>query len=104
MNDRVSISVCDHVADVRLIRGDKMNALDDKMFAAIEQAGKEIRDNADVRVVVLSGDGKGFCAGLDMGNFATMADGAGNRNEDKLAERTHGVANGPQHAAWMWRE
>lgn len=104
MNDRVSINVCDHVADVRLIRGDKMNALDDKMFAAIEQGGKEIRDDSDVRVVVLSGDGKGFCAGLDMGNFATMADGAGNRDENKLAQRTHGVANGPQHAAWMWRE
>ena len=104
MNDRVSIDVCDHVADVRLIRGDKMNALDDKMFAAIEQAGKEIRDNADVRVVVLSGEGKGFCAGLDMGNFASMADGGDSRNEDKLAKRTHGMANGPQHAAWMWRE
>ena len=109
MKDRISITVEDGIADVRLVRGDKMNALDNKMFDAIEAAGKELAANPEVRVVVLSGEGRAFCAGLDMGNFAAMADNSeGGDGEhvasQKLAARTHGIANKPQHAAWMWRE
>ena len=44
MNDRVSITITDHVADVRLNRADKMNALDPAMFdaiiAAIDRLGR----------------------------------------------------------------
>ncbi len=110
MDDRIAITVKDHVADVRLIRSDKMNALDNKMFEAIEAAGKQLAGDPDVRVVVLSGEGRAFCAGLDMGNFAAMASSTeddGDQSEksaNKLEPRTHGIANGPQHAAWVWRE
>ena len=109
MKDRISISVEDGIADVRLIRSDKMNALDGQMFEAIEEAGNQLSANPDVRVVVLSGEGRAFCAGLDMGNFAAMADSSGGTDEEhvasnKLETRTHGIANQPQHAAWMWRE
>jgi enoyl-CoA hydratase/carnithine racemase len=112
MEDRISISVDAGVADVRLVRSDKMNALDSKMFSAIEAAGEHLRTDPSVRVVVLSGEGRAFCAGLDMSNFAGMAD-AGSSGEKvsdddvtggKLAPRTHGIANLPQHAGWMWRE
>lgn len=101
MEDRISTSVSEHVAHVRLIRSDKMNALDSKMFDAIEAAGKQLAADPEVRAVVLSGEGRGFCAGLDMGSFAAMTDG---KENSKLIPRTHGIANGPQHAAWMWRE
>ncbi len=111
MKDRISITVEDGVADVRLIRSDKMNALDHKMFDAIEEAGMQLRADDSVRVVVLSGEGRAFCAGLDMGNFAAMAEsgdgGEGGEEHvasNKLETRTHGIANKPQHAAWMWRE
>jgi len=109
MKDRISITVEDGIADVRLVRGDKMNALDNRMFDAVEAAGKELAANPEVRVVVLSGEGRAFCAGLDMGNFAAMADNSGGGDDEhvasqKLATRTHGIANKPQHAAWMWRE
>lgn len=113
MEDRIDISINDGVADVRLVRSDKMNALDDKMFAAIAAAGEQLANSPEVRVVVLSGEGRAFCAGLDMANFAGMADSsrsgegtdkAGDDGAPKLATRTHGIANGPQHAAWVWRE
>lgn len=113
MEDRIDIAVNEGVAHVRLIRSDKMNALDSKMFQAIEEAGNELRANPEVRVVVLSGEGRAFCAGLDMGNFAAMASAGdkddGGEDKDsvtskKLETRTHGIANGPQYAAWMWRE
>ncbi len=114
MENRVLIDIQDHVAHVRLNRPDKMNALDDAMFEAIVDAGEQLKANPDIRAVVLSGEGRAFCAGLDMGNFANMASGkpddataksqtatdAGGR----LERRTHGLANRAQYTSWVWRE
>jgi len=109
MKDRVSIDLLDGVADVRLIRADKMNALDPAMFEGIIEAGAKLAGMKGVRCVVLSGEGKAFCAGLDMASFAAMKD----RDNDKdpggvpgardLTARTHGIANRPQQCAWLWR-
>lgn len=113
MEDRITIEIENGVADVRLARPEKMNALDTRMFDAIIDAGERLRDNPEVRVVVLSGQGRAFCAGLDMGNFAAIADTGAQapdqQNEEsvvanRLATRTHGIANKPQYAAWVWRE
>ena len=105
MKDRVSIDLKDGVADVRLIRADKMNALDNAMFEGIIEAGDRLREMKGVRCVVLSGEGKAFCAGLDMASFAAMkAQGDGNSVTRDLPKRTHGIANRPQQCAWLWRE
>ena len=105
MNDRVSISVENHVADVRLTRGDKMNALDPAMFQGIIEAGKQLSEMQGVRAVVLSGDGRSFCAGLDMASMAKMAgDGDPSGGKAKLlTDRTHGNANDFQQVAMLWR-
>ncbi|MGB5326384.1 MAG: crotonase/enoyl-CoA hydratase family protein [Pseudomonadales bacterium] len=65
----VTIDIQDHIADVRLNRPEKMNALSDAMFSAIVEAAKEIAHNKSVRAVVLSGNGRAFCAGLDMASL-----------------------------------
>ena len=70
---RVSVEIENHIARVTLTRGDKMNALDPDMLTAIAEAGESLMDNEDVRVVVLSGEGKAFCAGLDVMSFGAMA-------------------------------
>src|SRR4051812_39630694 len=97
MDDRVSISISDGVADVRLVRADKMNALDAPMFDALVAASDRLARERGVRAVVLSGEGRAFCAGLDMGRFAAMNEKGGNGiagNEKRdLAARTHGLAN-----------
>jgi enoyl-CoA hydratase/carnithine racemase len=62
------------VADVRLVRADKRNALDRRMFQAIIAAGEQIAVDRSVRAVVLSGEGKAFCAGLDISLFGAMAE------------------------------
>ena len=78
MPDLVTIATKDGVADVRLNRPEKYNALSPQMFAAITEAGESLMDATDVRAVVLSGNGRGFCAGLDFSGFAAMAgDGRG---------------------------
>lgn len=100
--ERVSINISDHVADIQLNRPDKMNALDTLMFDAIIEAGEEVAANKEVRCVVLSGKGKAFCAGLDLGNFVNNNDDSVTKS--KLIVRTHGIANKFQKAATIWRE
>ncbi len=99
--DRVSISLGDDgVAQVRLIRADKMNALDPDMFAALLDAGRVLHDLKGLRAVVLSGEGRSFCAGLDMASMAQT-----NRHDRvPLTERSHGNSNGPQQVAMQWRK
>jgi enoyl-CoA hydratase/carnithine racemase len=72
--ERVTVTIEAGVADVRLVRADKRNALDRRMFQAIIEAGESIAADRSVRAVVLSGDGKAFCAGLDTSLFAAMAE------------------------------
>jgi enoyl-CoA hydratase/carnithine racemase len=72
--ERVTVDVRDGVADVRLVRADKRNALDRRMFRAVIEAGEQLAADRSVRVVVLSGEGEAFCAGLDTSMFAAMAD------------------------------
>jgi enoyl-CoA hydratase/carnithine racemase len=103
MNDRVSIHIENHVADVRFTRADKMNALDPAQFQGIIAAGNELAQTSGIRAVVLSGEGRSFCAGLDMGSMAGSNDPSGGGAKD-LADRTYGNANDFQQVAMQWRK
>jgi len=72
INDRINLTVENHIAHVQFSRPDKMNALDPKMFEAIPMVGEQLRSDSGIRVVVVSGDGGNFCAGLDMSNFTAL--------------------------------
>ena len=72
---RVTVTITDGVADVRLNRPEKRNALDNAMFAGLITAGERLKSEPGVRAVVLSGEGPDFCAGLDFGAFQAMRDG-----------------------------
>ena len=63
------------VAEVALVRADKMNALDHGMFEAIIAAIARLRGDAQVRAVVLHGEGRAFCAGLDKSSLQGIAGG-----------------------------
>ena len=106
MEERIKTTITDGVADVRLVRSDKMNALDDAMFSALVETGERLKADKSVRVVVISGEGRAFCAGLDMGNFGKMASGERDKNSvtNRLSARTNGIANRAQYAAFVWRE
>ena len=105
MGDLVTIDIQDGVADVRLNRPDKYNSLSREMFSAIAEAGEALIPDKSVRAVVLSGNGPGFCAGLDTSTFAAVSGG----------ETPPGVVGSPmdpqrgrdsnffQHCAYVWR-
>lgn len=110
MEDRIKVELKDGVADVRLTRADKMNALDDAMFSALIETGERLKTEKGVRAIVLSGEGRAFCAGLDMGNFGKMASGERSGGQSSTGEslltpkRTAGGSNRAQHAVMVWRE
>jgi enoyl-CoA hydratase/carnithine racemase len=108
MDDRVQVTISEGVADVRLARADKMNALDIPMFEALVATSARLAGEKGLRAVVLSGEGRAFCAGLDMGRFAAMKEKGGNGTDGgekrDLKVRTHGLAHFPQAAVWGWRQ
>jgi enoyl-CoA hydratase/carnithine racemase len=106
---RVTVSVRGGVADVRLNRPEKINALDMAMFEALRSTAEALAADPSVRAVVLSGEGKGFCAGLDLAAITAMgADGPGDaagKGGGGLGDRVEGrLANRAQQAAYDWTE
>ncbi|HJO23949.1 MAG: crotonase/enoyl-CoA hydratase family protein [Myxococcota bacterium] len=98
MSDRIRVDVCDGIADVRLDRSEKLNALDTAMFRALIEAGENLAKDRSLRAVVLSGEGRGFCAGLDVANFA------GDGGFDPFERDDSSPANAVQRSAWVWTE
>lgn len=101
MSDRVLVSVENHVARVRLNRPEKRNGLDLAMFEAIVAAAEGLAVAPGVRAVVLSGEGRAFCAGLDWASFLATADAA----VPALLDRRAGeVANLAQKVSVVWAD
>lgn len=101
---RVTVTVTDGVADVRLARAEKRNALDPAMFEALVSTGERLKSDPSVRVIVLSGEGPDFCAGLDFGSFQAMRSGERLSASAQLPE-TDGPAQATgQRAAYVWAE
>jgi enoyl-CoA hydratase/carnithine racemase len=92
----ITLAIEQGVAQVRLNRPDKLNALNPAMMAALEEALAHLGSLDDLRCVVLAGEGRSFCAGIDLAVLASGGIGA-------LSPRTHGEANRAQHCATGWR-
>lgn len=101
--ERVSVTVSDGVAEVRLNRADKMNALDRAMFDGLSKASDAIRRDASVRAVVIVGDGRAFCAGIDLSDLQGPMQDSPTPDGEMLIERPAGRAtNRVQQAVWSW--
>jgi enoyl-CoA hydratase/carnithine racemase len=74
------------------------------MFKAIIEAGESLAEASDVRAVVLSGNGRGFCAGLDMASFQEMAGESTERSGTAtLLKRDERPENHAQRPAYVWK-
>jgi enoyl-CoA hydratase/carnithine racemase len=100
MSERVTVAIQDGVADVRMNRPEKLNALDGAMFDALVEAGTALAAERAVRAVVLSGEGRAFCAGLDFASFMALA---GSEQGSRLLQRdARNPANRAQRACHVW--
>lgn len=112
MSDRVTINIDEGVADVRLNRPDKLNAVDGAMFKALVEAGERLKADSTVRAIVLSGEGRGFCAGLDFSSFEAMADRPASDGASEqaggpvssLLDRDDRITSMAQQACYTWTE
>jgi enoyl-CoA hydratase/carnithine racemase len=99
-DDRVVVEIRDQIAYATLNRPDKYNGLDFPMFHALVDAAKRIEKDRDVRVVVLQGAGKAFCAGLDFAAFGQESTASQAR---AFAKIPGSETNLFQEACWAWR-
>ncbi|MBI3109091.1 MAG: enoyl-CoA hydratase/isomerase family protein, partial [Candidatus Rokubacteria bacterium] len=103
MTTRVIVATQDGVAEVRLNRPDKMNALDLAMFEALVETGRALAGEKSLRAVVLSGEGRAFSAGLDFASFAALAEDSDGARK-LLRREPGGAANYAQQAVFVWMD
>jgi enoyl-CoA hydratase/carnithine racemase len=65
----------DHIATITLDNPEKLNAMTGQMLASFSQAIERVRQDDDVRVLVLTGAGRGFCTGADTEMLIALAQG-----------------------------
>ncbi len=80
----VNYAVEDGIAVVALNRPDRLNAMTLTMAGEIRAAMQQATDDESVRVIVLTGEGRGFCAGADASRLQSRAAGNAVEDEDTL--------------------
>lgn len=104
MNERVSVSVSGHIAEVVLCRPDKMNALDQLGFEQLANASVQIKSDPTVRVVILRAEGDHFCAGADKSFLLNAASDGASFRKRVLNFPEGDIANEFQKPAIGWFE
>jgi len=104
----VDVGISGHVAHVRLDRPDKHNALNGELMGDLIATAAALGADSSVRAVVLSGNGRSFCSGVDTSNFASMMTGDLTADSSSVQEAYSDLspagANRAQQVAWCWRE
>ncbi len=85
-NQAVLVDVRDHVATITLNRPDAMNAINADLSAGLMEVLRRVRADDDIRVAVLTGNGRAFCAGFDLKEI---------RERDQRGERFRPPMNRP---------
>ena len=108
MKDGIEVDVVDHIAHVRLNRPDHHNAIEETIMEGLLAFARKMMQPGEVRVIVLSGNGKSFCAGLDMNSFADMSTGDLSSESENvsaaMSDISPGGANRAQQIGWLWQE
>jgi len=87
----IAYEVADGVATITLDRPAKLNAFTTTMADEIVAAFDATDADPGVRVVVVTGRGRGFCAGADLGRGASTFDSS---DGARAADQTHGTVDG----------
>jgi 2-(1,2-epoxy-1,2-dihydrophenyl)acetyl-CoA isomerase len=97
MSDDLLVAVNDGVAVLTLNRPERLNAMSRAMLDGLLAALPQLADDPDVGVVVLTGAGRGFCAGGDVKAMAEGSEMAGS----SLEERAQGLRASMEVSRWL---
>ena len=102
------------IAHVKLTRPKKMNALDLPMFEAIADTAESLATNKSIRAVILSGEGRAFCTGLDIKSIAKrdplrtvkklLAKRPSHQSSSSQPEAVVSPGNLAQDVGYLWRQ
>lgn len=104
MGSRVEVKVENYVAEVLLNRPAKFNALDMAFFEQLADVGEELKTREDVRVVILSGAGDNFCAGIDLASLQGELSQPGVFEQKAFTLPDGEVANFFQKPVHVWQQ
>lgn len=97
--DSLLLEIDNHVATITLNRPDKRNAFNDQVISELTQVFDFVGKQDDIRAVVLTANGKAFCAGADLNWMRAMADYSRDENladADKLAQMLKTIYHCPK--------
>ena len=72
--DTIEFSIKNNVAKVKLNRPEVHNAMDEKLMKELTSCFKILSKKEDVKIIILTGNGKSFCAGADLNWMKSMVD------------------------------
>lgn len=83
----ITVDIQEKIAQVTLDRPEKSNAIDEAGWEEMEEAFNELSDNTAVRVIVLRGAGKNFCAGIDLALLMSIRQAVADECEGRQREK-----------------
>jgi len=104
MMETISLEIVEHIADIRLNRPEKRNAINLELMLSLITAAKQLKANKQLRAIVLSGNGEAFCAGMDFGIFTDMLSGEITADSTGFEDLGEQGANQGQQMGWLWQE
>jgi len=90
----------DGVGTITLNRPEKMNAINPEMITELGDAIADLSIDDDVRAVVLRGNGKGFCAGADVGGTPGAQGRAATVGAEAIRRAFRGAPHISHFSAW----
>lgn len=96
----IEFDISEGVATLTLNRPKALNSFTIEMHTEIREVMQKVRDNADIRCLVITGAGRGFCAGQDLGDRASAGDDGtpdvGKSVEENYNPLIHSIMNLPK--------
>jgi enoyl-CoA hydratase len=102
MSEVVVVEVADRLATVSLNRPDKLNAVSPDVFDGLADAGARIAGDDEIRAVLIRGEGRAFCSGLDLSSLQGFASGGGSGSGGN-GSSGDGVPRDPQAGWRIWQ-
>ncbi len=94
-NQETQYEVADRIATIMLNRPDKLNAWTATMEHEVRAAMAAAEDDENVRVIILTGAGRGFCAGADLSLLSTISEkGIDAAQRARATQRDGGISEG----------